>query len=92
MENDKLVVLFDVIGLMGGILNVVCLIPQIAHMYKTMDATGLHKRYFLLSLCGFSLDMIYLVSINAWAALTPMVLTVWYIIIKLIYSIVFSYK
>ena len=84
MENNKLVLFFDVIGLIGGILNALCLIPQLAHMYKTMNASGLHKRYFLISLCGFGFDMIYLVSINAWAAWTPMVITVWYIIMKII--------
>jgi uncharacterized protein with PQ loop repeat len=78
MEKHKLDVVFDVIGLMGGVLNALCLIPQLAHMFKTRDASGLHKRYFFISLCGFVLDMIYLVSINAWAAWSPMAVTVRY--------------
>ena len=86
MADDTLGIFFDVIGLLGGILNALCLIPQLAHMYKTMNASGLHKRYFFISLVGFGFDMMYLVYINAWAAWVPMVITVWYIHVKFIFT------
>jgi len=76
MSNTNTILFFDIIGVLGGVLNVICLIPQIMRMYKTMEAKGLHKRYFLISLCGFILDFTYLISIGAWAAWIPMILTV----------------
>jgi uncharacterized protein with PQ loop repeat len=66
----------DIVGVVGGVMNTISLVPQIMHMRKTMDGRGLHKRYFLLSLLGFVFDLVYLVSQGAWAAWIPMIFTV----------------
>jgi uncharacterized protein with PQ loop repeat len=76
-QRDTSSTVFDALGVVGGVLNALCLVPQIVQLRRTMDGSGLHKRFFVISLFAFLLEFMYLVSINAWAAWIPMLASVY---------------
>jgi hypothetical protein len=67
---------YEVLGIIGGILLSICVLPQLWYMYRTKDASSLQKRFLLLILVGDSLTLLYLIEKDAWAAWVNLVIEV----------------
>jgi hypothetical protein len=75
-QNDLKLHVYEALGLTGGIILSVCVLPQLWHMYSTKDASSLQKRFLLLILVGDILTLVYLIEQDAWAAWINLVVEV----------------
>ena len=67
---------YEALGIIGGVFLSVCTVPQLWHMYRTKDARDLQKRFLVLYLTGIVFTFAYLVVKDAWAAWITMVFEV----------------
>jgi uncharacterized protein with PQ loop repeat len=67
---------YEALGILGGILLAVCILPQLLHMYITKNAEDMQKRFLVLNVLGCIFTFVYLYVEDAWAAWITMVVEV----------------
>ena len=59
----KLGEIFELIGLVGGLIGYIGYIPQIIHLFKVKDSTGVSKRAWYIWLVSTCLLLVYAIYI-----------------------------
>ena len=80
----------DTIAYVGGLLNSICLLPQIYRIYKTKSVYDISIYWQLLLLCGTSLIIIYTYSKNIIPLMITETIEIFFIVVLLIMKFHYS--